>query len=134
MGDQIVAIKLNSDLNLYNCVLKVGRNSEIYIQDKPHEVVLSPELDSDYDFNVTLLTNPVTDGLNFMVSGAMPSVELNYTISNVTGQTMLSGLLEPNADKAEYLLPLQNLIKPGIYYLQIRQKDKSDVVKFIRIR
>ena len=134
MGDQIVAIKLNSDLNLYNCVLKVGRNSEIYIQDKPHEVVLSPELDSEYDFNVTLLTNPVTDELNFMVSGAMPSVELNYTISNVTGQTMLSGLLEPNADKAEYLLPLQNLIKPGIYYLQIRQKDKSDVVKFIRIR
>lgn len=134
MGDQIVAIKLNSDLNLYNCVLKVGRNSEIYIQDKPHEVVLSPELDSDYDFNVTLLTNPVSDGLNFMISGAMPRVELNYTISNVTGQTMLSGLLEPNADQEEYLLPLQNLIRPGIYYLQIRQKDKSDTVKFIRIR
>jgi hypothetical protein len=69
-----------------------------------------------------------------MISGAAPNADLNYTITNVTGQTMLTGLLEPNAEEAEYLLPLQSVVRPGIYYLQIRQKDKSDTVKFIRIR
>lgn len=133
-GDQIVAIKLNSPLNLHNCALSAGRNSEIYSNDEPLKVVLSPENDSDKNISVTLLTNPVTEGLNFMISGVAPNIELNYTITNVTGQTMLTGLLEPNAEEAEYLLPLQSVVRPGIYYLQIRQKDKSDTVKFIRIR
>jgi len=79
--------------------------------------------ESQYDGNITIYPNPVTDALQ--ISGINGYQIWSYSISNLLGQEIMKGDLTSN------VISVSNLPK-GIYFMVLRNQGKIIPMKFIK--
>jgi sugar lactone lactonase YvrE len=110
----------------YYCVVTDGTCS-----DTSNAIVISTLSNSGFEINNSFIVypNPANDVINVTYHGTN---EVNYTISNMVGQVVLSSKVKNESADKEYLtLPISNL-QTGSYILQINSDGVTKSVKFTK--
>jgi hypothetical protein len=89
----------------------------------------NPETSPDNEFSVSVYPNPFTEQFHLKIEST-GGERVSYKIYDVTGKT----LQEVDGAGSDADITLMSSFASGIYFIQVRQGDKSKVVRIVKSR
>ena len=113
------------------------RSSEIIIDDKAYSIQLvDMTYIDDYDqrnASFSIVTNPVVNELKIETKGLKINSTWTYNVVDLKGGLLLNGQIEAMSSTSEVKIPINNLPKNNIYFIQIRYAERLYTLKFLHI-
>ncbi|MGB4960499.1 MAG: dockerin type I domain-containing protein [Saprospiraceae bacterium] len=109
-------------------------SSEIYVNNKARPIRLIQKSESTYIAGeISLMTNPVLDHIQLMMSEDLKVGDYHWTIFNARGEGVVSSTFRHDLSSFEHSIYLSNDIPPGMYHMHIIGAKTAHTLRFLRI-